>query len=571
MRYGFDIRRVHNDVVGGNNPLGSLSFTGYATESPTDKAGTAASTTSGSGFADFLLGLPQTTSLQAGLYKIYLRENVFDWYVTDDYRLSGNWTLNYGLRYEYFAPYSEKNNRLVNLTGISDNGVTTIGCVTPTGISYTTLDGTVTCSKGPNASLVNSDHAMYAPRFGFAWKPKTKMLPKLTKDVVVRGGYGINFNTGAFASFAQSLSRQAPFSTTQTNTLTSGCTTITATSPTATASTMTLANGFNCSTLYKYTNSYAVDPNYKLGLVQVYNLNIQKILPLQTVLNIGYTGSKGSFLDFYGTPDANSGGSTIKTVAPFDYETSDAASHSNQLVVSLQARQQHGVALGGTYTYSHTIDDASAVGNGAARSPVQNFYNIRAESSNSSFDQRHNLTGNWLIELPFGPNRPYLNKGGVLAKIMDGYSFSGTFTFATGTYLTPQYTGSTAEAGSGNTYVQRPNRDYTMSTKGAGTVHSFFNTKAFSAPTVVNGITQPGSAAPDSIEGPGTVSVAASLSRTIQFSGTSSFEARVTATNLFNTVQYSGIGTNLQSINTFGEVTSAAAMRALQVQARYRF
>ena len=79
FRLGLDYRRVHADSIGGNDPLGQFTFTGYATESPADKAvGSAALT--GSGFADFLLGLPQSTAIQAGLYKIYLRENVYDWY-----------------------------------------------------------------------------------------------------------------------------------------------------------------------------------------------------------------------------------------------------------------------------------------------------------------------------------------------------------------------------------------------------------------------------------------------------------------------------------------------------------
>ncbi len=564
MRYGVDVRRVHADSIGGNNPLGSFTFTGYATADAADKASGSAGQTSGSGFADFLLGLPQTTSIQAGLYKIYLRENVYDWYAQDDWRVSGNWTLNYGLRYEYFGPYTEKNNRLVNLTGVSSQGVTTIGCVTPTGTSYTTAAGTVTCGSGGRASLVNPDRAMYAPRFGFAWRPK--VFEKYTKNIVVRGGYGINFNTGAYASFAKSLSQQAPFSVTQTNTLTSGCTT---TTPTTTAN-LTLANGFGCSSLYSITNNYALDPNYRLGLVQVYNLNVQKTLPLQTVLNVGYNGTKASNLDIYGTPNGTAAGTTTPGIAPFDYETSGAALHSNQLVVSLQKRQQKGIAVGATYTYSHAIDNTSVVGNGAGRTPVQNFYNIAAENGNSSLDQRHNLSGNFVAELPFGPNRAFLNKGGVASKVLDGFSVSGNFTFASGLYFTPSYSGSTAEAGSGNTYQQRPNRDYTVSTKGPGTVGEFFNKNAFSAPTTVNGITQYGSASPGSIEGPGTVAVSASLSRTVQLGGTNSFEARVTATNVFNTVQYSGINTTENSAN-FGEVTSAAAMRALQVQARYRF
>ncbi len=554
LRIGLDLRRVHNDEIGGNNPLGSLSFTGYATSNPASQTGGTAGTTSGSGFADFLLGLPATTSIQAGLYKIYLRENVLDWYVNDDYRVSANVTLNFGLRYEYFAPYTEKNNRLVNLDHNAD--FTAVDAVMPGGVS--TFNGTY------NSSLVNPDKTLYAPRFGVAWRPK--VLKKLTKNMVVRAGYGINYNTGAFASFAQSLSHQVPFAVTQTNTLTSGCHTTT----TTTTANFTLANGFGCSSAYTISNNYAVDKNYRLGLVQVYNLNVQETLPLQTVLNIGYNGSKAGNLDIYGTPNGISTGSTINGVAPFDYETSGATLHSNQLVVSLQKRQQKGIAVGATYTYSHAIDNASAVGNGAAHTPVQDFRNIAAENGNSSLDQRHNLTGSWLAELPFGPNRAFLNKGGVMAKILDGYSISGTFTFASGHYYTPQFANSQAEAGSGNTYTQRPNRNYAVTTQGPGQLQKFFNTTAFAAPTTVNGVTQYGNAAVDSIEGPGTVAVTASLSRTVQFSGTSSFEARVTATNVFNTVQYSSIDTTENS-STFGYVTGASGMRSLQVQARYRF
>jgi hypothetical protein len=589
MRYGLDIRRVHLDSVGGNNPLGSFSFTGYATASPADQvSGTAGQAgASGDAFADFLLGLPQSTSLQAGLYKTYLRENVYDWYVTDDFRLASNWTLNYGLRYEYFGPYSEKNGRLENLTGIHQ-GLTTVGCVTPKGITYTTATGPLTCAASGNASLVNPDKAMYAPRFGFAWKPK------FSKDVVVRGGYGINYNTGQYAIFAKSLSHQPPFASTQTNDApiatysdptpaATGCTTTqsastqtnadgtTVTRPATTAN-LTLASGFGpagslfgCSTLESVLNNYAVDPNYRLGMVQVYNLNIQKKIPLGIVLNVGYNGAKGSNLDVVGSPNGGPTGVTTPGTEPFDYEESGAGSHANSLVVSAQKQQQKGVALGFTYTYSHTIDNASGVG-GSVGSPVQNLYNLAAEEGNSSFDQRHNLTGNWLYELPVGPNRAFLNKGGFMAKVLDGYSVSGTFTFASGNYLTPSYSNNETEAAAGNVYQQRPNRVFSQPLKGPGKVDDFFNTAAFTAPA--SG--QYGNASPGSIEGPGTVSVNASLSRTVDFGESRSFEARVTASNVFNTVQYSGINTTY-GLPNFGEVTSAAPMRSLLVQARYRF
>ena len=580
FRFGGDIRRVHNDEIGGNNPLGSFTFSGYASENPADQVSGTTTVKSGDALADLLMGLPQSTSIQAGIYKDYLRENVYDWYATDDWRLASNITLNYGIRYEYFGPYSEKNGHLVNLDHNAD---------------FTAVDRVLPGQNGTYGGqypggLVNPDRLMYAPRLGGAWSPKYKW----TKNVVVRGGYGLNFNTGQYAQFAQKLSRQAPFSVTQNNSVQvqtvanpvltpTGCYTTQAqytftpeattsnpnpqpvTRPATTAN-QTLANGFNCSTALSINNNWAVDKNYRLGNVQIFNLNLQKTIGAAYVINVGYNGSKGSNLDTVGTPNGTPAlSSTITGVAPFDYEESAAGLHSNSLVLSVQQRQRKGVALGATYTYLHSIDNASGVG-GAVGTPVQNFYRLDLEEGNSAFDQRHNLTGNYLFELPFGPNREYLNKGGAMAKVLDGFSISGSFTFATGNYFTPTYSGNQAEATAANTFNQRPNRDYAQTTKGAGKVKEFFNTAAFSVPA--SG--QYGTASQGSIEGPGTVSVNTALSRTVQLGGTSSFEARVQATNVFNTVQYSSINTTENS-SQFGQVTAAAAMRALVFVARYRF
>jgi hypothetical protein len=559
MRLGFDVRRAHEDSIGGNNPLGTLTFTGYATEGPAAQAnpetagkdsGTAVN---GDAFADFLLGLPQTTSIQADLYKTYLRENVYDWYAQDDWRAASNMTIFYGVRYEYFGPYSEKNGRLVNLD--HNAGFTDFDRVTAGGAG--TYEG-----KFPT-SLVNPDHMMYAPRLGIAYRLKNSGL---TKDTVLRAGYGVNYNTGQYAVFARKLSGQAPFAVTQTNTLGTGCSTTT----TTTTANMTLANGFGCSSAQEtIENNWAVDKNYRLGMVQIYNVNLQRTFPLGIVFNVGYNGSKGSNLDVVGSPNGvptaiSPTGVTTPGVAPFDYEESAAGSHSNSLIVSAQKRMSRGIAVGATYTYLHSIDNASGVG-GAVGTPVQTLFDLAAEEGNSSFDQRHHLTGNWVAELPFGPNRAFLNKGGFWGDALDGFSLSGTFTFATGTYYTPQFSSSTEEALAGGTYTQRPDRVFTQPIKGPGTYQEWFNTKAFQTPSGY------GTASPGSIEAPGTVAVSASLSRTLQLGETRSFEARVTATNVFNTVQYSGISTIEGSGNIFGQVTSAAAMRALSVRARYRF
>ena len=121
-----------------------------------------------------------------------------------------DFTFEYGLRWEYFSPYSEKYNRLVNLD-LTGSG---------SGLQITNVCGTASagCAMvynqfGTPPSLVNPDKSMYSPRIAIAWPPKFKW----TKQTVVRSGYGINYNTGAYSSFASSMSFQQPFAITQTN------------------------------------------------------------------------------------------------------------------------------------------------------------------------------------------------------------------------------------------------------------------------------------------------------------------------------------------------------------------
>jgi hypothetical protein len=566
MRFGLDFHRIHADSIGGTNVYGSFTFSGFVTEQPalqacnpsTDAGGCKEYGASGSAIADFLLGQPQQTSVTAGLNKIYLRGNSWDWYAQDDWRARSNLTIAYGLRWEYFSPYSEKYNHLVNLN-LSGSGAglqienvcstSAAGCATTGG------------ALGLPASLVNPDKALYSPRIAIAWSPKFKW----TKNTVVRSGYGINYNTGAYSRFASKMSFQQPFAITQTNTLS------TPNSPTTcTIANMSLnvknqgATGFNCSTQTTQSN-FGVDPNYRLGMVQVYNLGIQRTIPFGIVLNFDYTGDYAFNQDMLRAPNRNALGILNPTSGQFTYEDSLGYQRSNALAINARQRMHKGISLQGTYTYSHSIDDASSIG-GSGGSIAQDDQNLGAEESNSSYDRRHVLSGNFVIEPPFGPNRAFFNKGGVMSHVLDGFSISGTFTFASGNFGTPTYSGTPAEiaAGAGNSL--RPNRVSGQPIAGAGTRLSWFNTAAFVAPAPGTY----GNASRNSIELPGTVSINGSLSRTITMGETRSLEMRISANNALNTVQYAGVNTQINSPQ-FGQVTSATGMRSFTYIMRYRF
>ena len=128
-------------------------------------------------------------------------------------------------------------------------------------------------------------------------------------------------------------------------------------------------------------------------------------------MNFGYNGSKGTRLDIVDAPGRTATGSLSGVL--YDYEDSVAFSNFNAFTVVARRRLHSGIALGGRYTYSHSIDDASSIGGngGTGLTVAQNWQNLLAEESNSSFDIRHQFNGTFLYELPFGPDTHLLTTG----------------------------------------------------------------------------------------------------------------------------------------------------------------
>jgi len=531
LRFGGDYRRVHRDFLGGSNSTGTFTFSGKFTEDPAKDAST------GTALADFLLGLPQETTIDVAASKSYLRDNVMDIYAQDDWRARSNLTLSYGLRYEFYAPYTEKYGHLAFVD------------TNPTG-NFTTVTEAQAGGSFPD-SLVSPYRLALAPRVGVALR-----LPKQT---VVRTGFGMNYTVGSYGSFASMMARepmvnQPAFVNEQTN-------------EAATPGQLSFANGFPAPAT---VGNYALDPHYQLPYVEVWNLDVQKTLPWGVVLNAGYNGSKGNNLDIKSAPRASvSSPGTDPSGQIFTYEQAAAFSRFNAGTLRVNKRLSSGIALGANYQYSHSIDDASGVG-GTSTVVAQNWQDLAAEEGNSSFDVRHKVSGTYLYELPFGKDKVWFTSGAA-SHILEGFSASGSFTFATGTPLTPSYPAAVSDVAHGTAGTLRPNRVPGVSiTAGGGSQKQWFNTAAFAQPAADAFGNAFGNASRNSIAGPGTIQNNMALSKTVQMGDTRSMEIRATINNVFNTVQYSGVDTNLTS-PTAGQVTSAGAMRSFQFTARFRF
>jgi trimeric autotransporter adhesin len=534
VRFGGDVDRVEFNLFGGTDATGTYTFTGGYTQIEGASNDNPVSAT-GNAFADFLLGLPQQTKIESPVKKAYTRQTIWDIFVRDDWHIRRNLTLVAGLRYDYFSPFVETQNRLSTLDFNSDFSV--VAPVQPGQI------GSVSGQRYPR-SLVHPDRNNFSPHFGVAWQT--------SKNTVLRSAYGINYTVAQYGSFIQNLAYQPPFASVQVNGNLPHVFTL-----------FTLQNGFGNLTDF---GNYAVNPNYRLPYVQVWYLDIQRQLPLGLVLDVGYTGSKGADLDIISAPGPLN--LTPFANAYFDFENSTAFSKYNALVVRINKRLGAGFALQTTYTYSHSIDNASSINAGI---PVvaQNPNDLAAEESNSSFDLRHQLTGSFLYQLPFGSQKKYLHEKNWVSRVVGDWTLAGYFTVATGFPLTPYISASVAEVERGTHGSVRPNRVPGVSlTAGGGHLVRWFNTAAFST-TFMSGQLY-GNASRFSIPGPGTQTVNLSLSKVFPLRDAKSLELRGTASNAFNIVQYSGVDTQYGS-TALGQVDAVQPMRQITFLARFRF
>ncbi len=529
LRWGGDFRRIQINTETDSNARGSFTFTGASTA---QVVGGLPVQGTGFDFADFLLGLPQQNAVQFGANSYHFRGNSWDLFVQDEWRVRGNLSLNLGLRYEYVSPLTELNDRIANLD------------LSPAfTAAVPVLPGAVGPFNGPfPASLVRPDRGALAPRVGIAWKPFQR--------TVVRAGYGINYNTGAYSNIALQLAFQPPFSITQTNIA----------SPSS-----PLGFAFSNTPPTTVTNSYAVDPNYRMGYVQIWNLNVQREIRPTLVLNLDYTGTKGTRLDIVEAPNRTATGLRIPGVQPFLWETSQGDSIAHAGSVRLRKRLQRGISIGGTYTYSKSIDNASTIGSGATV-VAQNAFDLAAERGLSSFDQRHKFTADYLWELPFGKGRALLTDKSVLRDVFGDWQWSGDWTIGSGLPFTPRVLGSFTDVNRGTNGTLRA--DVTGAPVGLSNpgVAEWFNTAAFVAPPQG----QFGDARRNSITGPGSVVFNMALTKVIPISDTRMLELRAQAANIFNTPQFTAIDTIVNS-PSFGRVIAVGNMRTLTMTARFRF
>ena len=515
---------------------------------------------SGNALADFLLGYP--VSARAGIGGRGAEDGRTTWlhtYAQDDWRVSDNLTLNFGLRYEINQHMRDVENRLSTIDLSVPGGRYVIasdasGNIAPSAqalLPLIPIPWVSSAEIGWDNSLLRPSRKRFAPRLGLAWTPDDD------GDVVVRGGYGIFLNQWAYSvqtAFARNLpffflkqvdvpiEQHLPLYATRD---------ILAADPTGTV------------------GGSIMDYDFQVEYTQTWSGGVQAELRPGTALDVFYMGSYTIGADnatIHNVPVPGPGPLAPRRAVPelagIRAIRFDGRSIYHGVTFKVVRRLRDSVSLDVAYTLSRSRDDASSPGATAYESNVpQDVRNIfPGENALSSFDRRHQFVGSGTYDMPF-----FSNRGGWLEAALGHWSLTGVVMLQSGAPFTVNLTEDHANIGAGPS--QRPDllRDPNLP-GGERSPDRWFDTGAFAlqAPFTF------GSAGRNPVFGPGLANVDMALHKRWRTAAGGDLEFRWEVFNLLNRANFD-IPNRFFGSPNFGRIFAAAAAREMQFGLRYRF
>jgi hypothetical protein len=531
LRAGVDIRPLQfNNVSVLAFNRGVFTFTNFLTGAS-------------SGLPEFLLGLPQVAQRTRGVPRADARSTLFAFYVGDDYKVNPRFTINYGIRYELYQPFVDKQNRM--------------SVFVPDGYLDPPRPGQILVAGDPNNGFRGRRNRALYPYTKRNWGPRLGITvdPTGKGKMAIRAGYGIYYNVALWNGIFLAWNN-IPFRVDETFRANPAAgLTLSLTAPFPEGRVAGVPGGRNL----------AVD--FKDGYVQQWSFGIQYQLASDLMFDLSYVGSKGTNLDNIAWVNQGAVPGTPKApyFRPFPnfgtFLTTFSNSNSNYHSLQLQAQKRFskGLMLISSYTYSHSIDNSPGAGGGGSEQFFpQDPRNLRAERAHSDYDQRHRATFTGIYELPFGPGRPYLNISGFAGKLIGGWQIGGIWTLASGTPWTPRVSGDRSLTGG---LTDRPNRirdgNLPVSQRRR---ERWFDTGAFP----IQPVGEFGNSGRNVIEGPGFNNFDFSLIKKTTITETVYVEFRAEFFNLFNRTNFGGPGIIANAPATFGVISSAFDPRILQ-------
>ncbi len=398
----------------------------------------------GYSLADYLLGAYQTAASAVSFSTGDFRNSQYALFVQDDYKIFPRLTLNLGLRWEYNTPWRE----LGGSEGFFDQAAGVLRLANSPSIYGINVTSPTLVVGGVRPGVYPPQYKQFAPRIGFAYK--------LNDKTVIRSGFGIFYLTNQGSHTIELSVNPGSF--------------ITISSTNSAGKTPRLMDTLfdtPAQALLSAGNSPAtIDPDRVPSYMQQWNLNVQRELPANMLLEVGYVGSKGTHL--VGTQDLNAArlnapGENLSIQARRPYTAFNSVkewfsgedSSYNALLATAQRRFSKGLTLMASYTYSKSIDDGSASANDANLHQIPN--NFRLDRALSAFDVRNRFTFSGLWELPFGKNKRFFSgASGVGAWFANGWQANTVVQFQSGLPFSVTTQADRSQTGVGAT--ERPNR-----------------------------------------------------------------------------------------------------------------
>ena len=496
--------------------------------------------------ADMVLGYAQTSRRLTQTGSEYHIVSNYSGFVQDSFKATPRLTLNIGLRYELLKQPVEKYNAMamfipsLSKLVIAGRGLLSQpdydAAVQSTGVSQYI---TTTAAAGLPRSVVRTNYADFAPRFGFAWRP-------FGNRTVIRGGYGIFYGTDSLYRYS-GFSNTFPFN----NTLT-----FTATSTTPLG--LTVSNPFPAA---KAKNSGVTSTNGMLAdspsqYLQSWNATMERDLGSGTVIEAAFAGSKGTFLPVrYNlnqqtpVPGVGLGARAFPAFSTITIIDNTSNSIYSSGTVTIRRRLSQQMFVRATYVYGKSLDRSS---NTAGVLQAQNTLNLGAERGRSDFDVGHSFLASFIFA-------PKLSK----LYVLRDWQLSGSMTAYTGLPFNPQVANFDVTTGG----ASRPDRIAVGKLENP-TPDRWYDRSAF--PVVPTRAFRFGNSGRNVIDGPGTFVLNTGLSRRFRFTETRALQFRAEGFNLTNRANF-GLPNPQVDVLSGGTVTSAKSPRQLQLGLRLEF
>lgn len=493
--------------------------------------------------ADFLIGRPQTLVVASPqLEQAGIQRNL-SMFVQDDWRVLSRLTVNLGLRYELPWPWVHPNDWWGTL---HPGQQSTVIPTAPVGMVF---PGDTGVPRG----MIATDKNNFAPRIGFAWD--------LFGDgrTALRGAYGI-FYESTNADVIQNQGQPFRY-------------TYTFQAPAALADPLrglpAIPMGINL-TDPKFIGVQQVtypDPGFRTGYVQEYNLNVQREVVKDLVVQVGYIGKAGHklMMGLSSNPAIYAPGATLgnidqRRILPGYGDnralSSLANSNYNSLQTEVRKRFSRGFSLQGAYTWSRSIDMRSGIAAVGATTP--NVFDLSTEIGLSDFQAKHVASFSWLWDLPkLGGTHP------ALRAVAGGWELNGLMHMRSGMPINVLSGRDVALTGTAN---QRPDvlGDPVLSSdrSRAAKISAWFDRTAFAYPAT--GVF--GNTGRNALIGPAEANTDMAFFKNfpLPLREATRLEFRAEFFNIFNSVNFGNPAANLAGGANMGRITTAGAARVIQ-------